>query len=80
MVDGARPETFKTLSIVVLPAMKVFPTLLMVKSVEVEKLVVEEPMVKSWVVVVASDEVGVANSEMYAVGEVEPMPRAPAKK
>ena len=28
----------------------------------------------------AREEVGVANSEIYAAGEVEPMPKAPLKK
>jgi hypothetical protein len=45
------------------PAAKTLPTLLMVKRVEVAKLVVVEPIVKSWVVVVGREEVGVAKSE-----------------
>jgi len=45
------------------PAAVTLPTLLMVKSVEVAKDEVVDPIVKSWVVVVGSDEVGVAKSE-----------------
>ena len=50
--------------IVVEPVMKVLPTLEMEKSVEVANEVVEEPMVKSCVVVVGKELVGVAKRDM----------------
>jgi hypothetical protein len=45
------------------PAAVTLPTLLMVKRDVVAKVALEEPMAKSWVVVVGRLDVGVAKSE-----------------